>query len=470
MKLSSIFRKREAVELKKRARAPGAFLIVSLICILTACGNAGGGGLDWDENTLVYAVLNPYHVDQAAVNRFNESHTDVQIEVRRYYSEDDPFGEQGRERLLTEIAAGKVPDILDIGSGSEGLPYRQLAEKGYLEDLWPYIDSDPDLSRESLMASPLKAAEVNGGLYMAFRSVTINTLIGAERIVGDRMSWTMDDLREAFASMPEGSTITDYCAGRDTMFAMICKAKLDGYVDWETGTCSFDSEDFRATLEFISSFPAEEIEIADSETGTINIENMAELRRRRQNGLQMLSMVAVVSIDNAQINDLLFRERTSCVGYPTADGSVGSSFQPPLCTLAVSSVCRNKEAAWAFVREEFLPRHDTNSMKKLLSTAAGGFPINRADYELMRRMRMNNGSDFFGYMVDDSIELPPLTEEDVLRFETFYNSIERINLGDSTIYDIVWELCTHYFAGDRTLDETVNLIQNRVGLYVNESR
>ena len=34
--------------------------------------------------------------------------------------------------------------------------------------------------------------------------------------------------------------------------------------------------------------------------------------------------------------------------------------------------------------------------------------------------------------------------------------------------DTIQEPCEAYFAGDKTLDETVDLIQRRVALYVNE--
>lgn len=30
---------------------------------------------------------------------------------------------------------------------------------------------------------------------------------------------------------------------------------LDSYIDWETGKCSFDSEDFQKVLEFVNTFP-----------------------------------------------------------------------------------------------------------------------------------------------------------------------------------------------------------------------
>lgn len=163
---------------------------------------------------LIYAALNPVTNELTqSIEKFNEIHTDVQIEIRDYSDEG------GRERLQTELVLGKVPDIMELrcygedgkdllkgvydvqhlpGSytGPEGgyfMPYRQMVQKGYLEDLWPYIENDPDLGREAVLEAPLKAAEVNGGLYMLFERVEIFTLIGRESVVGARYSWTLDD-------------------------------------------------------------------------------------------------------------------------------------------------------------------------------------------------------------------------------------------------------------------------------------
>ena len=35
---------------------------------------------------------------------------------------------------------------------------------------------------------------------------------------------------------------------------------------------------------------------------------------------------------------------------------------------------------------------------------------------------------------------------------------------------IVWETLGPYFAGDRTLDDTIGLLNNRVGLYLHEQQ
>lgn len=86
-----------------------------------------------------------------------------------------PSQEPGQEQEID-------PDIIDLA----GISYRQMVRKGYLEDLWPYIENDPALGRDGVLEAPLKAAEVDGGLYAAFGCVHINSLVGAESVVGKR--------------------------------------------------------------------------------------------------------------------------------------------------------------------------------------------------------------------------------------------------------------------------------------------
>ena len=88
-----------------------AILLLDLL-LLPACS---AGGEKEEVTTLIYANLTEGGVDRGAVSRFNESHQDVQIEVRDYFDDGDSSGRSGKERLLTEIGAGKIPDIIDLG-------------------------------------------------------------------------------------------------------------------------------------------------------------------------------------------------------------------------------------------------------------------------------------------------------------------------------------------------------------------
>ena len=258
-----------------------------------------------EDGVLIYAALNPVTKDlDKSITQFNTVHKDVQIEVRDYSDEN------GVQRLLTELALGQVPDIMEMhrfGTGKdtawaydsyvdrpEGeyrMPYRQMAQKGYLEDLWPYIENDPELGLDGVLMPPLKAAEVNGGLYMIFPEFSVTTLFGAEPVVGDRWGraleglperystmlkektfstligtehmpngqwgWTLEELMETFSAMPEDSTVLRWDSTRWDVFSMLYAPMLEQYVDMETGETFFDSQEFRDMMEFLSTFPDE---------------------------------------------------------------------------------------------------------------------------------------------------------------------------------------------------------------------
>ena len=436
------------------------FLLTAALAF-TACSAGGQEPKEpsaLEKTVLIYATTNPEGIDRENILRFNDSHTGISIEVKDY-SQTSSMGKTGWNRLVTDMITGNSPDIIDLG---DDLPYRQMALRGYLEDLWPYIENDPELGRGAVLEPPLKAAEVNGGLYIAFPAVWINTLAGAESIVGDRNSWTLKDLQEAFASMPADSTILSYTSDRNDAFVYIACMCLDNYVDWETGQCNFDNENFRSLIEFVRSFP-EQTPFDQIEPTDYNamLEANRESLERFYGGQQMLQQEMIGRLQDIQHLDSIFGGKASFVGYPVEDGSVGSCFSIAGRSLAMSSACRNKEAAWDFLRQTFLPKGSKE--------AFGPIPINLRDYERSKACDVSTTiSNVLGPDYDYVIRAA--TEDERQRYENLLNSIDKIDLCDKTIFDIVQELIGPYFAGDKTLDETIQLIQNRVGLYVNELR
>ena len=193
--------------MKRDIKMQFLMLLAALSCVLVlpACGESQLPP-EPEEGVLIYAALNPVdEKTEISVKKFNDAHEDVQIEIRDYSDEG------GIERLRTELVLGRVPDIMEMhyygksgpkvavghkyyvvpGAYAESedeywMPYRQMAQKGYLEDLWPYIENDPELGRDGVLQPPLEAAEVNGGLYILFQKFCIFTLIGRESVVGDR--------------------------------------------------------------------------------------------------------------------------------------------------------------------------------------------------------------------------------------------------------------------------------------------
>ena len=498
-----------------KCRLPFALVLICAF-ILPAC-NAGGKNelLPESENgALIYAALNPVTRElQARVDTFNAKYEDARIEIRDYSDEG------GIERLRLELIAGQVPDIMELHrrvwfptkhfgdmdpmwygnvldadlhslrsennvdmTAEYWMPYRQLVQKGYLEDLWPYIENDPELGREGVLEAPLKAAEIDGSLYMLFEEFSISTLMGPASVVGDRFGWTLEELMDAFSAMPDGSTILRYDAVRSDVYSNLISPMLNRYVDWDAGQCSFDSESFRDLLGFLKCFPEEFKSVLTSE----GVQD--EVIWRILHGKQMLTPVAIHWLSDIPYEDTYFGETAAYVGYPTADGSFGSYFIPQGNILALSSACADKKAAWDFMRQMIIRKYNWPRIKETRRNESARIPVNRKDYEIGNKADMvllqrvfdttQDVGDFppdirFSPAANGSgIEVPldVATERDLQRFEALINNTTQLYWPDDTLSDIVWEAAGPYFAGDKTMDETIALLQDRVTLYINEQK
>lgn len=428
-----------------------------------------------DKTILTYATM---YLDYDVRNRiidFNKSNTKYRIEIRDYSEYNtDTDATAGLTKLNVEIGAGNLPDILDTSN----MPITQYGAKGILEDLWPYIDNDPDLGREALMENVFKAAEQDGKLYQIFSNFSIQTVGGAPSVVGDRLSWTLEDMKAALASMPEGCMLFSEGNTKSDMLRTVISQNLSGFVDWDSGKCSFNSENFISMLEFCNSFPAE------YDWSSVDWEEYEDEPTRIQSGKQMLSALSLYDFQSIQMYKAMFGGSVSFVGYPMEDGSVGSTFSIGN-GMAMSTKCKDKDGAWAFMREMLLPQDEEDSYHYY-----GNFPTNKSEFEKMAAENMKadyqldeNGNpvlDEHGNKVEIShggwgwgdlqINIYATTQEEYDQIMELYNSITSIYEYDDKIFDIVNEVAASYFNGDKTVEDTANLIQSRVELYVNESK
>lgn len=432
-----------------------------------------------DKVTLTYATQYLGYEERNKIIDFNKSSDKYRIEIKDYseFNTAEDY-KAGLTKLNTEIAAGNVPDILNVS----GLPIQQYGAKGLLEDLWPYIDNDPDLGRDAIMENVFKAAEQDGKLYQVFSTFSIQTVVGATKVVGDRMSWTLDDLQAALATMPEGCTIFGEGDTKAGMLSNVLAQNMDAFVDWSTGQCSFDSEDFISLLEFCNSFPLE------YDWNNVDWEEYEDDNTRVMNGKQMLLNAYLYDLgDSLQMYEVVFNGDYSFIGFPQENGSVGSSFSLGN-GIAMSSTCKDKEGAWSFMRECLMPQYANVDEEYMI----GGYNLstNKADFEKMVEMAMKkeyqldeNGNQVldengqpievpkYTYGFNDlTVDVYATTQEQYDQFMALYNAIDSISTYDENIYNIVNEVAGGYFNGDKTVQDTAKQIQDRVTLYVNEQR
>ena len=135
------------------------------------------------------------------------------------------------------------------------MPVSQYAAQGILTDLRPYIDADPELSGDHLMAHVLDAASIDGKLYQAFSSFSIASAIGLSKVVGEYDQWTLTEVKDALSKLKPGATVFSFDWTREQVLQSCFSRSYEAFIDWDTGKCSFDGQDFRELLEFVNSFP-----------------------------------------------------------------------------------------------------------------------------------------------------------------------------------------------------------------------
>ena len=435
-----------------------------------------------ERKVLQLAVMNLYPFTSEMISRFNRSQSEYRIEVTDYaqfndYTSADPADwNAGLTRLQTELIAGKVPDLIDISL----LPVSRLGEKGLLTDLLPYIDSDPELGRDKLNMHVLEAFEQQGKLYQTVSNYYVMTTLGLSGAVGEHIGWSMGEFSGAMRRLQEqdsASTVFDVYTTRDDALTFLLYLQMEDYVDWSEGSCRFDSEAFKQLLSFVRSFPTAYDWGADVTAAELD----PDLRMLA--GQQLMKQCNLTCFEDVQANTAgLGGAPCTFVGYPTESG-VGSMFAQVGNALAISAACPEKEAAWTFVRQFFLPAYQEQLM-------GGVFPTNLAVYEQMKteaqstsyqrnpdgsyaldaegqRIEAERGST---YVAGTEVKLRAATAEEIALVEEIIAATDHVLSTDDSLKEILLSGAAPYFADQRSLDETVRQIQSRAAIYVSEQK
>ena len=419
--------------------------------------------------TVAQLEYNPDYQLTNRMVRFNRSHDNVRLEYLDYsqYNTESDFT-AGITKFNTEVMAGNLPDIIPTNQ----IAYRQIASKGLLEDLYPYLDKDPELKREDFFPNLLSALEVNGGLYQVVSGFSVETLCGAASIVGDTPGWTYDDFNAALEKMPEGCTPLEPYVTRDQVMSSLLYADMDSFVDWTTGKVNFESDNFKQLLQFVKQFPAEY-----NWDEHDNSESTQDLLRQ---GRQMLTQTYLYGLDSILWNGANFGGQATYIGWPTSSG-VGSIMRFEN-GFAMSRNCADKDAAWEFFRSMLTESGQTNqynipSNRNVFNKQLEDFMTPRYRKDADGNILLDENGEKIeesrgGWIDDNGVEhnIYAMTQEQADEVLSIIETCTKVASYDTSIYDIVNEQAQAFFAGQKSVDEVARLIQSKANIYVNEQR
>ena len=408
---------------------------------------------------------------QAAAVAFNKQSNEYHVTIKTYIDDNnwtETSWSDGITAMNNDITSGSsCPDILDLSN----IDVKELASKGVFEDMMPYLEKSSVLSKDDFFENIISSYTFDGKLVGIPKSFSLSTIVGKTSELGDREGWTIEDIM-AYASEHPQAALFEGMTKSGMLYSLLAY-DLDSYIDWETGNCNFNSEEFQRVLEFVNTFP-EEYDWQNDDRST---------PAKIQAGDVLLNMTGIYQLESVQENEAIFGEPVTYIGYPTADGSSGTYIQASEL-YAIASKSSNKDGAWAFI-ENYLnqPVSDMYSYGLPASKSALDDLVEKAtnitymtDENGEQILDENgnpipeNGTSSISYGDWEYTYHVPTTEE-VDTLKTLIGKAKPAGTsGNDEITNIITEEAEGFFKGQKSAADVADVIQSRVQIYVNENR
>ena len=128
--------------------------------------------------------------------------------------------------------------------------------------------------------------------------------------------------------------------------------------------------------------------------------------------------------------------------------------------LAISSACKDKDAAWSFIRYCL----DEDYQKE---NSYSGMCTNKAAYEAQFEAQI--GQESYYYDNEGNETKRTFTQEDADAIKAVVdNTVIAVGYSSDQITSIINEEAAYYFNGEKSAQDVAATIQNRVSIYVSE--
>ncbi|WP_044915978.1 ABC transporter substrate-binding protein [Butyrivibrio sp. WCE2006] len=412
------------------------------------------------ETITIGTVWTPMDVRKQVV-RFNRKSDKYRISLIDYAEDNmDDTGDAYSDsinKLGLDLVQGQGPDMLIV---DYDMPIQSYAEKGVFEPLDSYIENDTDIQLSDYVTNIVDSTRVGGKLYTVVPSFSVSTCVAAKDNVGDEKV-TLGNYKDICEKNGIDPAVGMGAMTRNSASELYATTGTT-YIDYENATCNYDSEGFVDLLKFVKQFPEEMDEDMDYEEYDTYY---------RENKSLLLSYI-ISSFKEYQVlekgyfgKDIVFN------GFPTVDG--GESYISVNTQIAMNKDCKNKEAAWEFMKsflvDDYQDRLDY------------GFPIKTSALEAQAEKAQHKPYyiDSDGKKVETSeswhaggqdIEITEMSKEETGKLMDFIKSLTNTVSYENKIWTIIYEEADAFYEDQKSAEEVADIIQSRVSIYLSENR
>ncbi|MCR5500542.1 MAG: hypothetical protein K6F31_09120, partial [Acetatifactor sp.] len=421
-----------------------------------------GGG---DREVVVLATISRTSLNQM-VAAYNSSQTKYLVKVVEYGGlvSSSLEWQDPANRMMMDILGDSPPDLIDLShfiQVSLNPTVQDFVEKGYVEDLWPYLDRSETLKRDDFEEKAMEICSHKGVLAAIPTAYAISTMGVSSEELGKRSSWSVEDLIAYDKAHPEEPLI-DNCQAQN-IFTICISPNLEAFVDFDAKTADFDTPQFRTMIEYAKTYPY-------GDGGIIYLNAPEHLVRFED----VESLIGIEKILNTH-----FDGKAQFIGYPSLDGKP-LSFLHLAADGKALAICRNateKEGAWDFIEYvqnmELLDQTEGTysfSLERYTGSYAG-IPARKVVLEKVLGKLGEEKDQYLTEIYPDGtkFEYYPFGDAETAVFRELLENSRVADYRIKEVRVIVYEELCEYFAGQKSADAVIDVINQRVNLYLREN-
>lgn len=422
---------------------------------------------------------------QEQIVKYNLASEEYRIKYVDYsqYNTDEDYN-AGQTRLGDDILAGNVPDVL---IADQQFSVSKYVSKGLFADLYTFIDKDESMKREEFLENILAGCEIDGKLYEIPTNFYIQGMIGPKETIDTFRDLTIREFVDKLSTLPEGVTFfRDGDITRETLLQMLFLTNYQNFIDRKTGKCSINNDECRALLEFAKMMPEKNLWDRDGfDSSTFDWDAYNNMFR---DGKALAQQVSIGDFSGIRDYAYSYEKNTELdfIGFPAPDRA-GMSFTTANLKFLVSAKGAFPDASWEFVKIFLADDYQTNQ--------SWGFPVKKAALEAKKQAMLDqikeneknrdedgdttgDGNIIGGAQAtmiddvyyDDVYYRREVTAADVETVYGYACTAKKQFVYDTSLFDIINEEASAYFAGTKTLDEILPLMESRITIFLSEGR
>lgn len=357
-----------------------------------------------------------------------------------------------RDRIFAELAKGEGPELLWLSRDD----LRILQEKNLLCDLTELIPED---ILNELIPGVAELGTVNGKMVGITPEIVFYTMLTANAAWAEDR-WNISEFTGLIKGKEEWECPVSYLAsGMDyyTLFWMVFCGDLahTPFLDTEQGKCCFDSEAFIDILKICQQYGQPDMTRKDT------VEHIRMLKEG-----DSLARVCCLYNGLSDFSELMEACGGDChiVGFPTDRGNVGYISNYSSGYLAVNANAAHQKEIQDFIAFllDFENQYETDGNTVRMDVLRSSVIYDEALDRYVQRI--SGESDTMVQM----IALKPDGSSYIEEFLEFVEKCEPEPGGAQELFNIIGEELTDCFEGHRSEEETAEIIQRRVQLYLDE--